>query len=1127
MIDMNFYADFHIHSRYSRAVSKNLCPEGLFESAIEKGILVVGTGDITHPAWIADLKDKLEPSKMFPGLFTLRADLQKKIRKANPGLAGGDTLFILTGEISSIYKKGEKTRKVHNLVFLSSLERAEKFNAVLGNLGNIKSDGRPILGLDSRKVLEIQLNADPDGFLVPAHIWTPWFSLLGSKSGFDSVEECFEDLSGEIFALETGLSSDPLMNWRISGLDRYTLISNSDAHSVGKLGREANIFDIHPSFENIKAALKGGIDGGFLGTVEFFPEEGKYHFDGHRKCGARLHPDRTKALSGACPVCGRPVTVGVYHRVIDLADRSEKAAQKLRAEKPAFHSAIPLREIISGIVGKGPATKTVSREYDKIVKAGFGELQYLLEADEEQLTRAGGDRVAEAVMKMRRGEVKIEAGYDGEFGKIFIPAGSAGVTDVEAEQGSLLLDDRKKKKTPGKKKKEKEKKKGRGEKNKAPSVSSDDDFAAALLDTKNHVCVIAGPGTGKTYSLVERIDKLVRRAGVAPSRITALAFTNKAALELAERLALKGIVAGVFTGTIHSLCMEIIASASPGRRPSVMSDAELSMLLGGIIEEELAGEPAGERRRVKRKILARFEQRGGGAGEAAIGDEREKNVMDAYLRVVRRTGLLDYDTMISEAAGILRDDAIAAEAWKRRLGFVHIDEFQDVDARQVELFRVMAQKLGSKIFAIGDPEQSIYGFRGGRREYILGFGELFAGSGVILLEKNRRSRPRIVRAGEDMLEGCCGERPMRCCTPLRNGEGKVECLGFESDADEAEFIAESIRRLVGGTGVFSIEEGKGEGEGDCGGRSFEDIAVLVRARAVGSAIESALRKHAIPFEVRESGAVSDRGGFAALVRMLRLRFGAASPFDLIGLLPADMQAGLLRSLMAGRITGMDELARAAKALDADGSFWSSFIDRAAGTGEPGDMAVADDPESTRKTVDEVIALHAEWLEAGSGRPDDDDREAVDELRALFDVLGHDRKSLADFLASGRVSDLLDVKPGNVKILTMHSAKGLEFDTVFVAGCEDAILPWSLGSRNEQRDEQEELRLLYVAMTRAKERLLVTHVRSRRLWGKEIASGPSRFLVPLEKTIPFRVIEKARAKARPAVAQEKKKQLKLF
>ncbi|MFH1437766.1 MAG: UvrD-helicase domain-containing protein [Pseudomonadota bacterium] len=1122
---MKFYADFHIHSRYSRAVSKDLCPEGLFAGAIEKGILVVGTGDITHPAWIADLKDKLEPSKEHPGLFTLRAGIREMIRKADPGLAEGNTLFILTGEISSIYKKGDRTRKVHNLVFLSSLERAEKFNAVLANLGNIRSDGRPILGLDSRNILEIQLDADPDGFLVPAHIWTPWFSLLGSKSGFDSVEECFEDLSGHVFALETGLSSDPLMNWRISGLDRYTLISNSDAHSLAKLGREANIFDIHPSFENIKAALKGEERGGFLGTVEFFPEEGKYHFDGHRKCGARLHPDRTKALEGACPVCGKPVTVGVYHRVIDLADRSEKDAQKLRARKPAFHPAIPLREIISGVVGKGPATKTVTGEYQKIVKAGFSELQYLLEAGEEQLARAGGDRVGEAVMKMRRGEVRIEEGYDGEFGKIFIHAG-AGAAAREEEQGSLLPEKDKKKIAQGKKEKEKDKEKKQGRVKKKPAAPvSDDDFAAALLDTKNHVCVIAGPGAGKTYSLVERIDRLVRQAGVAPSRITALAFTNKAALELAERLARRGIVAGVFTGTIHSLCMEIIASASPDRRPAVMSDSELNMLLGGIVDERLAGETAGERRRVKRKIMARFEQPGGAAGEAALEDEREKGVYDAYLEVVRRTGLLDYDTMIIEAAGALRRDATGAEAWKRRLGFVHVDEFQDVDAHQVELFRVMAEKLGSKIFAIGDPEQSIYGFRGGRREYILGFEKLFSGSRVIFLEKNRRSRPRIVQACEAMLEGCCGERPMRRCSALRGGEGKVELLGFESDADEAEFIAGSIRQLVGGTGVFSIEEGRVEGDGG-GGLCFEDIAVLVRAGAVGAAIESALRKHAIPFEVRESGYALDRGGCAALIRMLRLRLGAASPFDLIGLLPERMQAGLLGSLMKGWVTTPGELARAAGALGADGPFWPSFIDSALGSGGPAD--VADDSESTRKAVDEAIALHAEWLEAGTGRPaGDDDPEAVDELRALFDVLGHDRKSLVDFLASGRVSDLLGVRPGNVKILTMHSAKGLEFDTVFVAGCDDAVVPWSFGSRDGERDEQEELRLLYVAMTRAREHLLVTHARSRRLWGKEIASGPSRFLASLEKSIPLRMIEKAKPKPRQAAALEKKKQLKLF
>jgi PHP family Zn ribbon phosphoesterase len=329
---MKFIADLHIHSHYSIATSKQLVPEYLDYWARRKGITVVGTGDITHPGWLEELKEKVtEPE---PGLFRLKdqyrldGSAEPTDRTAPSYLStptvppGAQVRFLLTGEISSIYKRGEKVRKVHNIVLLPGFEAAETMQKKLDAVGNITSDGRPILGLDSRDVMEIVLSSSDDAALIPAHIWTPWFSALGSKSGFDTIEECYDDLSDQIFAVETGLSSDPPMNWVCRFLDRYTIISNSDAHSPEKLGREANLFDTELSYPAVLEAMQSG-DDRFLGTVEFFPQEGKYHYDGHRKCGVRWDPLETVRRGGICPVCGKKVTVGVTNRVAQLADRDD------------------------------------------------------------------------------------------------------------------------------------------------------------------------------------------------------------------------------------------------------------------------------------------------------------------------------------------------------------------------------------------------------------------------------------------------------------------------------------------------------------------------------------------------------------------------------------------------------------------------------------------------------------------------------------------------------------------------------------------------------------------------------------------------------------------------------------
>ena len=434
---MKLVADLHIHSHFSRATSPNLTFEHLTRWAQLKGIHVVGTGDIAHPGWLAEMREKLEPAE--DGLYRLKAECATAVRTQVPPACHAPVRFMLGGEISNIYKRGDRTRKVHNLVFAPSFDALEQLQARLEKIGNIRADGRPILGLDSRDLLEIVLDVDPACHLIPAHIWTPWFSLLGSKSGFDSVAECFADLTSHIFALETGLSSDPPMNWRVSALDRYTLVSNSDAHSPEKLAREVTLFDTELSYPAIFDALHSGDPATYLGTVEFFPEEGKYHFDGHRACDIIWDPSTTLAHRGICPVCGKEVTIGVMHRVEALADRPIGGRP---ARTHPFHSLIPLPEVLGEVYGVGASSKQVQAEYFKLLGRLGPELAILRDVSLEEIATVGGTRLAEGIGRMRRGEVIAKAGYDGEYGVIRVFGSRAGQAS-DAQMGLFAESDEK------------------------------------------------------------------------------------------------------------------------------------------------------------------------------------------------------------------------------------------------------------------------------------------------------------------------------------------------------------------------------------------------------------------------------------------------------------------------------------------------------------------------------------------------------------------------------------------------------------------------------------------------------------------------------------------------------------
>ena len=406
-----FHADLHIHSKFSRACSKDCDIEHLSWWALRKGLTVLGTGDFTHPAWSAELRETLVPAE--PGLFRIRPDLERRLDRDTPASCAGTVRFLLSVEISTIYKRDDRTRKVHHLLYAPDFEAADRITAALAKIGNLASDGRPILGLDSRDLLEITLSGGPGCYLVPAHVWTPWFAVLGSKSGFDAMRDCYADLAEHIFAVETGLSSDPAMNWMCSSLDGYRLVSNSDAHSPPMLGREATVFDTELDYFSMMAALQTG--NGLAGTVEFFPEEGKYHLDGHRKCDVRLEPEQTRGVDTICPQCGKPLTVGVLHRVAELADRPPGYRPPSAA---GFTNLVQLPEIMGELLGTGPKSKKVAGAVGQLVAALGPELGILRDVPLDDLRRAGGPLLGEGIARLRRGEVIRDSGYDGEYGTI-------------------------------------------------------------------------------------------------------------------------------------------------------------------------------------------------------------------------------------------------------------------------------------------------------------------------------------------------------------------------------------------------------------------------------------------------------------------------------------------------------------------------------------------------------------------------------------------------------------------------------------------------------------------------------------------------------------------------------------
>ena len=1099
-----YIADLHIHSRYSRATSKDLTPEQLDFWAGRKGIQILGTGDFTHPAWRDELQEKLVPAE--DGLYRLKDDL----RIGGPTAAGPSARFVISGEISSIYKKNGKVRKVHSVILLPSLEDAELLSRKLETIGNIHSDGRPILGLDCRDLLEITLELCPRAIYIPAHIWTPHFSLFGAFSGFDTVEECYEDLTPHIHAMETGLSSDPPMNWRLSALDSYQLVSNSDAHSPAKLGREANLLDIEMSYDGLYGAIQRG--DGLAGTIEFFPEEGKYHYDGHRKCHLCLSPTEAERYNGTCPVCGKKLTIGVSHRVEQLADRSE--GYRPAGARP-FESLVPLPEVIAASTGRSAASAKVQDQYAQMLAKLGPEFKILRELPVEEIRTVSGYLVSEGIRRLREGRVERLPGFDGEYGtvKLFTPSEIdnldgqlslfAGWNEMEnngksaAPSGSMSSD----RMSAG------SAAQAAGETAAAkiaaavPVTASQPDGAAAkqpsavmpapslprslnaeqtraVRSTNRVTAVIAGPGTGKTGTLAARIAYLIETRKVKAGEITAVTFTNKAAQEMRSRLegqlGSKQAVRRIQIGTFHSICYDILKKQGI---PFVMAD-EAEML-------EMAREAiAGQNLKLKPSRLLRYiSQRKAGLSQAEAnlnGDEAvtsdgaekssEPQVSGEQLEAAFRTyqealtgaGALDFDDLLLRALTI----AEAGEACEP-FRYLLVDEFQDINPVQYRLIRAW-NRAGRELFVIGDPDQAIYGFRGTDAKCFERLAEDEPELETIRLEQNYRSTPQILGGAGAVISVNPG--PVRSLHANCGDGFPIRLVNATGEMAEAIFVAKEINRQIGGIDMLDAQEGFACPD-DRRPRSFADIAVLYRTHRQADLLEKCLQKEGIPY------VVAGRDDF----------------------LQADSVRGTIcffRCLMDGR----DELSRrlCLKLLwNLTEDCISDCIFQA--------MADQYSPQLKKARPQKLLAA---WM-GDMGLEGDADMQKLASMAVFY-------KSMPEFLDSlsfRRESDLKRCGKKNytsdaVTLMTLHGAKGLEFPVVLLYGVRNGLIPLETGKQIS--DMEEERRLFFVGMTRAKEELILT-----------TSQEPSLFLEDIPESVMIR------CQANPSHRADAGRQLSLF
>ncbi|OXS28436.1 MAG: DNA helicase [Desulfovibrio sp. MES5] len=1119
---MNFIADLHIHSRFSRATSKALNARHLAAWARCKGISVLGTGDFTHPQWRAELGEQLELDEA-SGLYRLKGEPEQLDVMAGGAMQGGDAqgpLFMLQAEVSSIYKRHGKVRKVHNLIFMRTLEDAARLSQRLEQIGNLHSDGRPILGLDSRDLLEIMLECAEDAVMIPAHVWTPWFALFGSKSGFDRLTDCYGDLSEHIFALETGLSSDPDMNRLVSQLDGYALVSNSDAHSGANLGREANLFDGRPSYEGMFAALRAAarrqpqdsLDCRFLGTMEFYPDEGKYHLDGHRACNVVLEPRESRALGNICPVCGKPLTVGVLHRVWELADREEPARLAL---EPEARPLIPLAEVVGEIVGAGVTSRKVQERYGRLLRELGPELDILCRMPEAEV-RAHWEPLGEAVARMRRGQVFRQGGYDGEYGvvRVFTPeeqadirgagrgslpglkpgrprkasgadAGANTATDVKVRQkkaSSVSMLDLMKERPSQNTARQVEKQTAQ-----QAAVGFSEEQQTALTAGPGPVLVQAGPGAGKTRVLIGRMQHLLDQ-GIPPDRLLAVTFTRRAANEMRQRL-----TAALPLMRSNLPCCDTMHGIAWGRmRAAMKAQGRECMLLGDDAAQQFfrAANPQLAVRQAselwRQLALARECQR-------PLDDQSAAQAATLYAqRKSERPGLLyvDYADLLDWWL-----EHIAAMPPDQLPQHVLVDEVQDLSPVQLAIIRRLLPGDGKGFFGIGDPDQAIYGFRGVSGQSEGSLRVVWPELSVFCLGRSFRSSQDVLNMARSLLhhKGQCG--PL---TAARQLSAQLRLFSAPDQQAELRWITRRVQALLGATAHTLLDQHLSSSEAHelDGTLAPGDIAVLVRLRAQIAPLRAALEQAGIPCAAPAEDAFWQDAACARLLAMVAAHCG----FDPLAQSLAganEQQEGPARATPAGTAeTSISAVATSA--TDSPGMAELpalSAIPFAAGSSLPAPEAL--EPWLKRQLwAGEPLVAGRAWRDL---------KRAWKTHGSWPEFLGH--------LGWLQEAEMVRGKAEYVQIMTMHASKGLEFQAVFLPGLEDGLLPlrkdrlFAAGSNGNtapedqtpsapvapQADEDEERRLLYVALTRAARALFVSHSARRTLYGKSLALPPSPFL----------------------------------
>ncbi|MBF0203778.1 MAG: UvrD-helicase domain-containing protein [Desulfamplus sp.] len=1275
---MEFIADLHIHSHFSRATAKNLDLEHICKSAMLKGITVVGTGDFTHPGWFQELEENLEPAEdgLFrlkeDGLFKLETELKTELNaafttelkpKIETDFCRNNVRFILQCEISSIYKKDGRVRKNHNLIYFPDMASVKAFNEKLGRIGNITSDGRPILGLDCEKLLEIVLETSEDGFMIPAHIWTPWFSMFGSKSGFDSVEECFGSLAHHIFAVETGLSSDLPMNWRIENLDKMSFISCSDAHSPMFMGRNASCFNTSLSYSGIKDALKNSSsNGSYLGTIDMHPAEGKYHYDGHRKCNICFNPSETVRHEGICPVCDKPLTLGVLYRVQELASRPEGYIPENRHR---YQTIIPLAELLSEICGTGTKTKKVDAYYRKALASLGSELDILLKKDLDEIDRAGIPLLAEAVKRMRSNKIFVTPGFDGEFGRVtvFAPeekdrlrgdisifpvplAATIHVAEAATIPPPTIAPLAAKIPIPpiATVPLAAKQSKNNGVNKETREQVSDRKTAGCLnqqqqqaLNSKNRPLLMeAGPGTGKTRTLTEKIASLVINDDVKPQSILALTFTTKAAEEMRHRVEKllcqcselkqpcfnsynadipiqQENAKQIFVSTFHGFCLMVLKEYTDHK--FLISDDTLRKAL--IKKSIKLAFPDNIREISSSKMehaIAMLKQ--GNALYSDISDklsdssisnlisdskkyEMTMQVLLKYQELLSCYQLVDFEDLMNMVLKLLQNDdtqqndgAMSHDSakpnygaksevlsrLKKRFEYIFVDEYQDINKGQYQLIKLMAGD-GRNLCVIGDPDQAIYGFRGADNRYFKRFKHDYPDTEKIVFKRNYRSTETILEVSFQLINSNKSQCPMdddvqcsmsqdvqysisddvqysvsedvECSIPKDlqcsqcstsevyapkfsqmqlskkeklfsgiHGEQQIHILDAASEDAQAVMIGKTIEHLVGGLSMFSMDAGKADATLQ-NEYSFADVAVLYRTKKQSAVLTKVFEKAGIPFQTADKDNIFLQSGIKELISCFRILLDKGTFYD-FEVMFSYLESAKGKQAREKLNISKKKLNISKKKLNISKKKLNISKKDTIESKEPPvklmDFCNSIKGESTSEILNKImVELAIDKVIMNNKKSMETLRLLVKEAKKYLDPVVY-----YENIAMKKDIDTVEYQAEKVSLMTMHAAKGLEFKVVFIAGCENGLIPfYNHGGKCENFEE--ERRLFYVAITRAEELLYLCYAKKRQIYGQIVAMEKSLFLHDIEENLK----NYSRAKSRKTKKSNFTEQLDLF